>query len=97
LLRVKGRQGKIYIEGFITENKTGTFNTTPRFQLIAAKTEDHDALKGLGTYGFIKGASGFIIGSTVKDLDYNLEDYCYVMERIIFFATSIGLGTCWLG
>jgi hypothetical protein len=32
------------LEGFITENKTGPFNTTPRFQLIAAKTEDHKAL-----------------------------------------------------
>jgi nitroreductase len=88
---------KTLLDVFISENKTGPFNTTPRFQLIAAKTEDYEALKGLGTYGFIKGASGFIIGSTARDLDYNLEDYGYVMERIILFATSIGLGTCWLG
>jgi nitroreductase len=85
------------LDVFISENKTGPFNTTPRFQLIAAKTEDHEALKELGTYGFIKGASGFIIGNTVRDFDYNLEDYGYVMERIILFATGIGLGTCWLG
>lgn len=85
------------LEKFISENKMGPFNTTPKFQLIAAGAKDHETLKGLGTYGFIRGASGFIIGSAVKNLDYNLEDYGYVMERIILFATSIGLGTCWLG
>ncbi len=88
---------RILIEKFISKNNIGPFNTTPRFQLIAVESEDHDALKGLGTYGFIKGASGFIIGSAVKKLDYNLEDYGYVMEKIILFATRIELGTCWLG
>ena len=27
----------------------------------------------------------------------NLEDFGYTMERIILFATDLGLGTCWLG
>jgi nitroreductase len=53
-------------------------------------------LKGLGTYGFIKGATGFIMG-TVGHSEKNLEDYGYVMERAILFATDIGLGTCWFG
>ena len=88
---------RILIEKFISENNIGPFNTTPKFQLVAAEAEDHEALKGLGTYGFIRGASGFIIGSSVRDLDYNLEDYGYVMEKIILFATSFELGTCWLG
>jgi nitroreductase len=26
-----------------------------------------------------------------------MEDYGYLMERIILFATDLGLGTCWLG
>ena len=85
------------LEEFISLNKIGPFKTTPRFQLIAASTEDHKSLKGLGTYGFIKGASGFIIGCATKSSDYNLEDYGYIMEKIILFATSIELGTCWLG
>ena len=50
----------------------------------------------VGTYGFIKGASGFIIGCTERNSEDNLEDYGYIMERIILFATSIELGTCWL-
>jgi len=88
---------RILLEKLISEKTTGPFNTTPRFQLIAADEKAHDTLKGLGTYGFIKGASGFIIGCTEKNSEYNLEDYGYVMEKIILFATSIGLGTCWLG
>lgn len=91
------KEKRILIEEFISGNKMGPFNTTSRFQLIAADAEDHKALKGLGTYGFIRGASGFIIGCTVKNSEYNLENYGYLMEKIILFATSIGLGTCWLG
>ena len=85
------------LEEFISVNKIGPLKTTPKFQLIAASEEDHKSLKGLGTYGFIKGASGFIIGCATRNLDYNLEDYGYLMEKIILFATSIELGTCWLG
>jgi len=85
------------IDEFILSNKTGPFQTTPIFKLIAASPKDHEVLKGLGTYGFIKGASGFLIGRTSRDSEYNLEDYGYIMEKIILFATSIELGTCWLG
>lgn len=74
----------------------GPFGSPARFELVTATERDRDALKGLGTYGFIKGAAGFIIGA-VGDSPKNLEDYGYSMERIILLATDIGLGTCWLG
>ena len=85
------------IDEFISGNKTGPFNTSSRFHLIAADVQDNKALKGLGTYGFIRGASGFIIGCADRSSEYNLENYGYMMEKIILFATHIGLGTCWLG
>lgn len=85
------------LEQFISKENKGPFNTTPRFHLIAAEAEDREALKGLGTYGFIRGASGFIIGSAFRNSEYNLEAYGYLMKKIILFATGIGLGTCWLG
>ena len=84
------------LAGFISLTGTGPFGTPARFQLIAATEQDRNALKGLGTYGFIKGATGFIIGA-VGHSEKNLEDYGYVMERAILCATDIGLGTCWLG
>lgn len=74
----------------------GPFGTRHRFELVAATEKDRSALKRLGTYGFIQGATGFIAGATVP-ADRNLEDYGYLMERIILYATDLGLGTCWLG
>ncbi len=75
---------------------TGPFGTRARFELAAASEQDRRALKGLGTYGFIRGATGFIIGAIQKD-ENNLEDFGFLLEQIILMATDIGLGTCWLG
>lgn len=81
---------------FMAGNNVGPFASSARFSLIAANAGDSDTLKGLGTYGFIRGARGFIVGA-VKHSEKNLEDYGYLMECIILFATDLGLGTCWLG
>ena len=75
---------------------TGPFGTRARFELAAASEQDRRALKGLGTYGFIRGATGFIIGAIQKD-ENNLEDFGFLLEQIILMVTDIGLGTCWLG
>jgi nitroreductase len=74
----------------------GPLGTPLRFRLAAATEESADALKGLGTYGFIRGASAFIVGA-VSPGDHYLEDYGHAMEQMVLFATSLGLGTCWLG
>ncbi len=75
---------------------TGPFGTHPRFALVAATEEDRASLRGLGTYGFIKGATGFIVGAT-RDAAGSIEDYGYLMELLILHATDQGLGSCWLG
>ena len=67
-----------------------------RFVLVAATEQDRNALRGLGTYGFIRGASGFIVGAVGPGIK-GLEGYGYAMERLILLATDLGLGTCWLG
>ena len=81
---------------FLASDGAGPFGTRTRFALVAATENDRKALRGLGTYGFIKGATGFVIGA-VEDGPQNLEDFGYAMERAILFATDLGLGTCWLG
>jgi hypothetical protein len=81
---------------FLESNRTGPLGTQSRFALIAATEYDQKSLKGLGTYGFIKNATGFIVGA-VEQGSKNLEDYGYLMERAVLSATDIGLGTCWLG
>jgi hypothetical protein len=84
------------LRGFIESMLNGPFGGRPHFSLVAADKQDSRALKDLSTYGFIKDATGYIIG-TLDSGEKNLEDYGYQMEQIILFATSLDLGTCWLG
>jgi nitroreductase len=81
---------------FMAANQTGPFGSPTRFELVAAKAADREALRGLGTYGFIRNPTGFILGAMGAG-DKNLEDFGYAMEHIILVATDLGLGTCWLG
>jgi hypothetical protein len=74
----------------------GPLGTPLRFGVIAATKERTEALRGLGTYGFIKDPAGFIVGAAAARGKY-LEDYGYELERLILAATDLGLGTCWLG
>jgi len=74
----------------------GPLGTRPRFALIAATDDDATALRGLGTYGFIRGAQGFLVGAATADGAY-LEDFGYRMEELVLVATDLGLGSCWLG
>ncbi len=50
----------------------------------------------LGTYGTIKGARNFI-GVAAADEEFALEAVGYSFEKLILYAASLGLGTCWLG
>jgi nitroreductase len=90
------------LAGFIARLPPGPFACADRFELVSATRQDRSALRGLGTYGFIRGASGFIIGASRQEpagdgLALSLEVFGYHMEAIILAATDLGLGTCWLG
>jgi nitroreductase len=85
-----------HLTALLQELSCGPFNTRSRFKLVAASEGDTQTLRGLGTYGFIHNAPGFIMGA-VQPGERNLEDFGYLMEAIILFATDLGLGTCWLG
>ena len=84
------------LEQLLADSAAGPFGSRPRFELITATDRDRDALKDLGTYGFIKDPAGFIL-SAVAQSPRDLEDFGYVMEQNILHATDLGLGTCWLG
>ena len=67
-----------------------------RFALVAATEHDRDSLKGLGTYGFIKDATGFIVGAVERGRKtWRTTATCW--SRSSSCATDLGLGTCWLG
>ena len=82
--------------------RAGPLGTPVRLKLVAAAAGDSQALRGLGTYGFIKNPTGFIVGAVqAKERTganiHPLEDFGYAMEQAILEATALGLGTCWLG
>jgi nitroreductase len=84
------------LAAFLETSGAGPLGGRARFALAAASADDSAALKGLGTYGFIDGAAGFIVGA-IERAPKACEDYGYLMERAILQATDLGLGTCWLG
>ncbi len=84
------------LNDYIAHLHKGPFGSDIRFMVVAAAENDTETLKGLGTYGFIKKPSGFVIGA-MKKSEMNHEDYGYLMEKIVLKATELGLGTCWLG
>lgn len=84
------------LEAFLRQLESGPFAAATRFKLVAATEQDRNTLRGLGTYGFIRGATGFILGAVGRG-DRNLEDFGYCLEKAVLYATALGLGTCWLG
>ena len=87
---------RLAIEQFLCSKTSGPLGSPLRLVLLAATDQDRKPLKGLGTYGFIRGATAFMAGA-VKSSAKDLEDYGYVMEQAVLYATEMGLGTCWLG
>jgi hypothetical protein len=67
-----------------------------RFIFIQSNDNDGGKVKKLGTYGIISGANSFIIGILDKEEKDSLE-FGYLFEKIVLFATDLGLQTCWLG
>ncbi len=74
----------------------GIFGAKVRMEIIAARDTDRDEMRGLGTYGGVQNPMGFIAGA-VQTGDKDLEDFGYMMEKLVLLATDLGLGTCWLG
>ena len=84
------------LRDFLRINIQGPFENMVRFELIDLAGKEQEEIRTLATYGFIKGASTFIVGAVARG-NLAMEDYGYCMEKNILVATYLGLGTCWLG
>ena len=69
------------------------FGVHVSFHLL--ETKDASNSQKLGTYGVIKGTKVFI-GVTVPAGEFALEAVGYDFEKLILYATHLGIGTCWL-
>ena len=77
-----------------TEKLIGPFGHQFKFELLI-ETEEQKKDQ-IGTYGFIKNPQGYILGSSIIETK-SLFDYAFVLENIVLYLTSLGIGTCWLG
>ncbi len=71
------------------DNRKGIFDFV-RFELIENKNDTV-----FGVYGDITGAP-YYVAAVAKKTKNALLDAGYAFERLILFAESMGLGTCWL-
>ncbi len=71
---------------------------SPRVRLVFLDEDFFQARTGrkIGTYGVIKGARHFIAGVVEKGAK-DLEQVGFIFEKLVLYATAMGLGTCWLG
>ncbi|MEI8199527.1 MAG: nitroreductase family protein [Eubacteriales bacterium] len=81
------------LESYITA-LSNPFAAGVTFRLLESKTAVNG--KNLGTYGMITGAADYF-GATVSPGDLALEGLGYEFEKLVLYAASLGLGTCWLG
>ncbi|HKM05325.1 MAG TPA: nitroreductase family protein [Lachnospiraceae bacterium] len=79
-------------------NYMETLNNTTKIGARFVVTNDNskEEEQKLGTYGVIKGAKTFIVGIMDKK-EENAVEFGYLFEKIILFATDLGLQTCWMG
>jgi len=84
------------LEQFIAQAGSGPFHSKTKFYLTDIAEMPSREINQLHLPKDIKHAFTFIIGTVMTSEEYNLEDYGYVFESIILFATSLQLGTAWL-
>ncbi len=84
------------IVDLLRANSEGPFGRQVRFALIDFSEMEREEIRTLGTYGAIRGARLYIV-SAVRGGQGAMEDLGYCFEKVILGATSLGLGTCWMG
>ncbi len=67
-----------------------------RFALVSSLNSDRNSKVKLGTYGVMSGAHTFIVA--IQDIQKGDPlELGYLFEKLVLFATELGLSTCWLG
>jgi len=77
-------------------NLIGPFGKKGQIELVQVTNNVTDKGIKLGTYGFIKNPSAYMIGITENN-QYSLVDFAYTFQKLILFLTELGIGTCWMG
>ena len=79
---------------FFTNLEKPFWGNTPRFDIVDVGPPGKGRMPG--TYGVIKGAGSFLVGAMDRG-HRDMEDFGYLFEQIILFATELEIATCWIG
>jgi len=79
------------IKAFVEENAGNPFGAAVRLNILHTRENPR-----IGAYGLIRGAKVYLAGCVEKS-EKDVEGFGYEFERAILYATSLGLGTCWIG
>jgi hypothetical protein len=74
----------------------GPFGNRGRIELIQVTNNVSEKGIKLGTYGFIKNPSAYLVGICENKQD-SLLDFAYTFQKLILFLNELGMGTCWMG
>jgi nitroreductase len=83
------------LQDYIAEVNENT-KIKARFALTTNQGMNGQKSVKLGTYGVISGAPAFIVG-ILDQQENKAPEFGYLFEKIVLFATDLGLQTCWLG
>ncbi|MNO59202.1 Nitroreductase family protein [compost metagenome] len=79
------------------ENLRGPFGGKASVEWITVKGGVAEATGvKLGAYGVIKNPQAYLVGA-VQNGKTALLEFGYIFQKLILFATGLGLGTCWMG
>ncbi len=81
---------------FIDELQYGDAPFKSKLRTEVFDVDKEISLKETGTYGVIKNARTYLAVAAEKGPDA-MESVGYGFEKLVLYAQSIGLGTCWLG
>ncbi len=83
------------LKALCRESSVGPFGNRVRLKFLELAALSREDLKGLGTYGIIRGARQYILAA-VQEGEGAQEDVGFCLEKVILGATVLGLSTCWL-
>jgi hypothetical protein len=86
---------KASIKNICESNTVGPFGNRCRLELVDLSEVEKAELRGMGTYGFIRGTRLFIAG-VITPSAHALLDFGYCFEKTVLELTDLGLGTCWM-
>lgn len=94
--RLLDETARTALEEHLSRRDDGPFGIYTYIQIVDTSGSAAWVTRAFGTYGVISGARQFIAGA-VERSGKDLENYGYIFEKAVLFATDLGLGTCWMG